>query len=301
MVQQGIPLDKVRLIPVPLLSNTFQQIITNTVIVARQKIDDSLSLYNQAEEHLLDELGLHSWQPENVLSFTSQYSKTEQAGRLDAEYFQPKYQVSMSKLEKSKKKIADIVSLEKRKFSPNPNQYFNYIEISNVDKDGHAESDAVLGDHAPSRAQWIVKNGDIITSTVRPIRSLSALIEPHQDGFVCSSGFAVLRTKNIAPEMLLVYLKLPVVCEILDLHTTASMYPAISISDLLSIPISLPDDESIQKEVVGYVKQSRISRLTAKQLLEIAKHAVEIAIEQNEAIAKAWLIDESSKLGVNIN
>ncbi len=90
-------------------------------------------------------------------------------------------------------------------------------------------------DEAPSRAQWIVKPNDVITSTVRPTRRLSALIKPEQDNYICSSGFAVLKPTKVEPEVLLVYFRSPIVCKILDLHTTASMYPAISTEDLLSI------------------------------------------------------------------
>jgi hypothetical protein len=52
-------------------------------------------------------------------------------------------------------------------------------------------------------------------------------------------GFAVLKSTEIELEVLLVYLRFSVVCEILDFHTTASMYPAISTEDLLNIPITL--------------------------------------------------------------
>ena len=128
---------------------------------------------------------------------------------------------------------------------------------------------------------WIVETNDVITSTVRPIRRLSALIEPEQNHYICSSGFAVLKPTKIEPEVLLIYLRSPIVCEILDLHTTASMYPSISTEDLLSIPITLPK-ESIRQEITEKVRESRKAREQSKQLLEIAKTGVERAIEQNE-------------------
>ena len=49
-------------------------------------------------------------------------------------------------------------------------------------------------EEAPSRAQWFVKTNDIITSTVRPIRRLSALIESEQNNYICSSGFEISKT-----------------------------------------------------------------------------------------------------------
>jgi len=47
----------------------------------------------------------------------------------------------------------------------------------------------------------------------------------------------VLEPKTIAPEVLLTYLRLPIICELMDLHTSASLYPAISERDLLKLPI----------------------------------------------------------------
>ena len=41
-------------------------------------------------------------------------------------------------------------------------------------------------------------------------------------------------------EVLLTYLRLPVFCELINLHTTASMYPAIAATDLLALPFALP-------------------------------------------------------------
>jgi type I restriction enzyme M protein len=68
-------------------------------------------------------------------------------------------------------------------------------------------------------------------------------------------------------------LRSPIVCEILDLHTTASMYPAISTEDLLKIPITLPK-ESTRKKITEKVRESRKAREQSKQLLEIAKTGV---------------------------
>jgi len=62
---------------------------------------------------------------------------------------------------------------------------------------------------------------------------------------VCSSGFVVLNPKAIAPEVLLTYLRLPIVCELMDLHTSASLYPTISERDILKLPIpKIPEKAS---------------------------------------------------------
>jgi hypothetical protein len=185
-------------------------------------------------------------------------------------------------------RIADVAPLKKRHFKPISGQPFEYIEIADVGGGVIAESKTVAGEEAPSRATWIVKPGDLITTTVRPIRRLSAIITPEQDGYVCSSGFAVLRPREVESELLLTYLRLPLVAELLDLYATASMYPAISTTDLLRIPISLPDSDT-RKEIVAKVRESFATDRESRRLLDTAKHAVEIAIEDGEEAARKFL------------
>jgi hypothetical protein len=84
------------------------------------------------------------------------------------------------------------------------------------------------------------------------------------------------------------YLRLPVICELMDLHTTASMYPAISTTDLMRQPFLLPDDATVKK-VKQQITAARAARREAHALLEKAKQAVEVAIEKNEAAGMTLL------------
>lgn len=284
-VQRHIALGKIREFEIPV--NVDQESIAKLVKEAFELQTRSESLYAEAEALLLAELGLGEWAQQQRQ--TSEVSETSEvlasqaevlasqawaAGRLDAEYFQPKYARALAIMGQSGKTIGDVARLAKRRFEPRPGKPFQYIEIADVRQAGHAESKPIPGEEAPSRAQWIVKADDVITSTVRPIRRLSALIESHQDGYVCTSGFAILKPSDIEPEVLLVYLRLPIVCEILDLYTSASMYPAISTTDLLNVPISLPSEQA-RAELVRLIQRSRDSRLEAQRLLEEAKRRVE--------------------------
>jgi len=197
--------------------------------------------------------------------------------RLDGEYYSPKYQRILTNLSRGKV-IGDVADLSKRQFTPVAGTPFRYIQIGDVRRDGYAEPEERDGSDAPSRAQWVVKHGDVITSTVRPIRCLTAIIEADQDGCVCSSGFAVLTPRagaeGIEPEVLSTYLRLPVICEILDLHTTASMYPAIAVDRLMRIPIVVPDTKT-RKAIVATVQEPVATRRHSRELLEKAKKTVE--------------------------
>lgn len=76
---------------------------------------------------------------------------------------------------------------------------------------------------------------------------------------------------------MLIYLRLPLVCELVDLYTTASMYPAISTDDLMKVPISLPE-YTTQQKIVAKVRESFDARREARRLLDEAKAMVERAI-----------------------
>jgi type I restriction enzyme M protein len=91
----------------------------------------------------------------------------------------------------------------------------------------------------------------------------------------------------------------PIVCEILDLHTTASIYPAISTEDLLDIPITLPQ-ESTRQKITEKVRASRKAREQSKHLLEIAKTRVERAIENDQATVTTWINLQLETLGINL-
>jgi hypothetical protein len=231
----------------------------------------------EADAILTAALGLDRVDLTPHLFYEDTYAHAAHAARLDAEYFSPRMQNVIETLSASGKTIGDVAPLAKRRFKALPGKPFDYIEIADIGSAGTAGSNTVPGEEAPSRATWIVKPGDIITTTVRPIRRLSAIILPEQDGFVCSSGFAVLRPREIEPELLLTYLRLPLVAELLDLHTTASMYPAISTTDLLRIPFRLPDAQARAK-IVAKVSESFVARAESLRLLDKAKRAVEEAI-----------------------
>lgn len=65
-------------------------------------------------------------------------------------------------------------------------------------------------------------------------------------------------------------------------------YPVIKDEDVLNMPIPILGDD-IKQDVVAKVNESASLRRQSKQLLEYAKQAVEMAIEQGEDIALAWL------------
>ena len=280
--------EEVKAVRIPLLSDVFQEEIKKCFDCAHEQLTSAKKFYTLAEQTLLHALDLDIWQPLEPLTYEQPAKVALATGRLDAEYFSPRVQGLLQLLQRQNRTIGSVAELRKENFDPSKHESFEYIEISDMTGNGEVNSSTVPADDAASRATQHVRKGDVITSTVRPIRRLSALIQPEQDGFVCSSGFAVLQPLEVPTELLLTYLRLPVIAELMDLHTTASMYPAISVPDILSLPFVKPDDDAIS-QVVAAVQQSLAARKEARALLERAKRAVEIAIAGSEEAGLAYL------------
>jgi restriction endonuclease S subunit len=280
-VQMHLSLPDAREILIPIIDSKSQKGIESLVIASELQQKKSFSAIADAELLLLDALGLDQFDPTSQKCYSQRYRRIQAEGRFDAEYFSPKYQRIIKRLREEGRTLSDVARLAERVFSPTlatGSDTLRYIEIGSLTGDGRAECETIQVADAPSRATWIVKPGDIITSTVRPIRRLTAIISEAQDGCVCSSGFAVLTPKpgdsGIEPEVLLAYLRLPIICEILNLYTTASMYPAIPVQRLMQIPILVPDNAA-RKQIVDKVQASFEARCESARLLKLAKQTVE--------------------------
>ncbi len=286
-VQLHLSLPDAFLIPVPILSSAFQGAIERIFDRSVTTRSESKLLFEKAKQALLAAIKLEDWHPPTPLTYEARASEAFQSDRLDAEFFQPRIKELYQLLGDKTQCISDVSDLRQDRFNSTKNQ-INYLEIGAVSSDGIIADSIIDGDEAPSRATWHVERGDVLTSTVRPIRGLTAIIEDSQHGSVASSGFAVLTPKGISPELLLCYLKLPQICELMDLHTSASMYPAISVPDILGLPFKHPGKEAEEK-IVSLIQEARAKRANSKSLLERAKRAVEIAIEESEETALAYL------------
>ncbi len=74
------------------------------------------------------------------------------------------------------------------------------------------------------------------------------------------------------------------------LHRLLNHYPAISETDLLALPFH-PIAKDAETAIIQAVQSAHDARRQAHALLKAAKRAVEIAIEDSEAVALEYLAD----------
>lgn len=281
-IQMHLALPDAKTIIIPLPNKTFQHEIENIFISIEQKITEANSFYHLAENLFLEELGLIDFKFKDSLFFIVDSSKTKE--RLDADYFQPKYHQLVELLKnKNSKPLLEVIGNIEPDFDPikEPEKKFKYVELANINQslgiiDGFNE---VLGKEAPNRARRLLKENDVIVSSVEGSLNKVALVRGEQKDYLASTGFFQFRSKKILPEVLLVMSKSIVIQMQLKKHSAGTILTAVpkdSIRDLI-VPIL---QDSTQQKIVDLVKKSHEAREESKKLLEEAKRKVEEMIEK---------------------
>jgi restriction endonuclease S subunit len=290
-------LGNLKQISIPLLSQKFQDITANIIKKSLFLFYDSKDLYSQAENLLLEELGLKDYKPKYEKTYTAKLSDAFSAHRIDAEYFQPAYEEVIEKIKKKTelKPLGKLAERIKLKHKPEENKIYKYIEISDVSIDiGEVNYTERLGKELPPNARILVKGGELIVSKVRPTRGAIGIIPiESKNNLICSSAFSVFNVDSPLKEYLYIVIRSIIGKLQLEKPTKGTSYPTIEDRDVekLKIPI-LP--LSTQQKIAELVKQSHESRKKAKELLDVAKRAVEIAIEKDEGEALDYIYKKTA-------
>ncbi|MGJ8562016.1 MAG: restriction endonuclease subunit S [Alphaproteobacteria bacterium] len=119
----------------------------------------------------------------------------------------------------------------------------NYIDISSVSTGQINYKTEMSGLEAPGRARRIAKHGDVIWSNVRPnLRAYSMVLKPHERD-VFSTGFTVLRAKEISHYFLYFHATSDQFVEYLINYATGTSYPAVRPEDFERADVLLPSDK----------------------------------------------------------
>jgi restriction endonuclease S subunit len=303
-VQTGFLLEDTDQIKVPILSNTFQLEIERLVKSAHAKLEESKSLYAEAEKMLLDELGLSNWQPstENVAVKSLKESFLE-TGRLDAEYFQPKYDELLELIQNYSQGfcklkdigkfangslVSDTFYIEKAKRA--------YIRIKELSLSQPIKKNDVvyIDDNFQRTNETIVNTNDFVIATIGNTIGKTNLITKDFDGSFISNNTSKLSLfdKNSNFYFYELLLRSLFVQMQVEREFTQTAQPKISNSSFEEMIIPKIPNE-IQKQTDLTCQRSYLLQDQSKQLLELAKQAVEVAIEQDEDAALAMIKIES--------
>ena len=125
--------------------------IGEIIIKSEKTLNHSQQTYTQAENLLLETLGLKGFKPSqekvNIKSFKDSFLSS---GRLDAEYYQPKYEQVVEKIkENNYARLADLANI-KKSIEPGSNAYSDeglpFLRVADYNKLGMSEPQKCLSD-----------------------------------------------------------------------------------------------------------------------------------------------------------
>ena len=282
-IQMHLNLTESKQILVPSLPSLFQKEISDLFDESIEKQAQSKQLFHEADEILLKELGLLNYQVKHNLAFSTTKKEIGQSGRFDSEYFQPKYQEIVERIEKYeggwdlvKNQFRQNITLSKKN-----EEYFNYIEISDVNtSNGEIIPNRVEMKDIPANGKRRLFKNDLLISKVRPYRGAISFVDFEIPNLLGSGAFTVLQEKtDYKKEVLMIFLKSPFIKELLLRYNCGTSYPVIKDEDILNLKIPLIKQQ-IQKQIAGKIQESHWLRKESKRLLEEAKKKVEEEIER---------------------
>ncbi len=293
--QTGLILPDIRQLRISRLSDDFESTISELVIEGHSKIFESKKVDEKTEDMLLSELGLADWQPKHQLTFIKSYSDTEQSGRIDAEYFQPKYEEIIKSIKGYAggwDTLGNLVSVKKC-VEVGSGKYLDegipFVRVSNLSPFDVTEEKYISENVYNDVSQHQPEQGEILfTKDATP--GIAYYLRDKPQKMISSSG--ILRLKNKTEKINNEYLTLVLNSMLTKEQTNRDVGGSVilhwrpeQVKDT-AIPI-LPLEK--QTKIQQKITESFALRKQSKHLLESAKRAVEIAIEKKEKIAINWL------------
>jgi type I restriction enzyme S subunit len=171
--------------------------------------------------------------------------------------------------------IKEIVEVNPRN-EKLPNE-FVYIDLESVNGGKLEKENKININDAPSRAQRLLKKGDILYQTVRPYQKNNYFFNKENNyTYVASTGYAQLRSVNNVPIFIYQLIHTDFFVNKVLLRCTGTSYPAINSTDLSEIIISIPQYEE-QKKIALFLTSIDVSitLLTQqKEKLELYKKGI---------------------------
>lgn len=276
--------EEIKNFQIPVLDIRKQLEIKNIFDDSSKITNDSALFYQQAENLLLEKLNFKNFDIKENLSTIINFSNVLEAQRMDAEYFQDRYDKLVSKIkDKGAKKLGDIVSMKKG-FEPGSEEYQEegklFIRVSSLSKNGIKNNDQkYLSDklYKKLKKDYEPKRGEILlTKDATP--GIAYLIKENMEGII-SGGILCLKLKeNINGEYLALCLNSIVGKMQAERDAGGSVIKHWKSEQIRNVLIPILSKET-QEKIADLVQKSHEAQKKARELLEEAKRRVEEMIE----------------------
>lgn len=265
--------------------------------------------YKKAEKILLDELNIENWTPKHKLWSVKKYSDVKDSNRLDAEYFQPKYDEILKTIKDCSNGydiLGNIVDIKKG-IEVGSDEYqeegIPFVRVSNLNKFGINENNQqYISQKTYDRLalEYQPQKGEILLSK-DGTAGIAYYLNEIPPQMIISGGILrlTITDSEYLPEYLTLVLNSMLVQQQIERTSSGALIQHWLINEINSTLIPKLDIQK-QREIVEKIQESTKCRKQSKQFLEIAKRGVEIAIEQDENIATNWINKELQNIEVEL-
>lgn len=289
-------------VPLFVPSVSFRTLVVDVIKKSIFDIKRAKHTYAQAQTCFLSEICFAEWHPKHQLTFVKNYSDTEKVGRIDAEYYQPKYEAIIKAIKGCGggwDVLGNLVEIKKC-IEVGRDEYLEegipFVRVSNLNPFEITEEKYISESLYQKIKQHQPQKGEILFSKdATPGIAYYLSDEPHK--MIPASGVVRLksRTDRINGEYLTMVLNSVLIKEQINRDVGGSIilhWRPEQVAET-AIPILSKDTQAkIQHKIIEAFELRRRS----KGLLECAKRAVEMAIEQGEETAREWLEAETDQL-----
>lgn len=305
-IQYQLTLERTKRTLVFVPSNNFQNSIESIVHKFIEGINRAKGLYARAENILLEECDFLNYElsnsPFNVKRLKESFGSTK---RLDAEYYQIKYEQVVDIINNQKHDVLNKIVTISKSIEPGSNHYSEgeaglpFYRVSDYNKFGLSKPDKELTNSFVADNKDLIeklkpRKGTILFSKDGSV-GLSYLLRDDLDG-ITSGAILHLKVKN-SKEILPEYLTLALNSKLVQMQAERDAGGSIILhwrkEEIEQVVVPIIDFKK-QEQIAELVEESFMLKTESERLLEVAKKAVEIAIENDEISAVNYL--NSNKL-----
>ncbi len=293
-------------VKIPLFSQTFQLQIEKLVKQAHHKLDTSKTLYREAEALLLEEVGLKDFTPSQEKVSVKNFSESfGTSGRLDAEYYQPKYEELEKKIKSYSNgylklgeisKISNGSLIDKEYYVEDSKRA--YIRIKELSKSGFINQEQIIyiDDKFIHTNETIVQENEFIIATIGDTIGKSNRIPKELNHSFISNNTSklCLLGNTFNPLFFEVLLHSLLFQEQINKYKTQTGQPKIRNEDIENFILPIIKKET-QTQTAKKIEQSFALKKESERLLEVAKQAVEVAIEEGEDAGLEFIEQQSNE------
>ena len=289
--------EAIRSLYVPIFTPDIQNAVADLVDNSEQKLKEAKLKYSNQEKEILNIVGLSNWKPTEETKSIKRFSQSfALSGRLDAEYYRPKFDEVVQVIRNENHKTLGSIASFKKSIEPGSDAYqtegIPFIRVSDISKFGLSEPEIHLDPKIYNDETLKPKKDTILLSKDGSV-GIAYKVEQDLDVITSSALLHLTITdKEVLPDYLTLVLNSKLTQMQAERDTGGSIiqhWRPDEIKQVL-IPI-LPMDT--QKELANQIQQSFKLRQESSKLIDIAKQAVEIAIEQDEHTAMKFIKDNT--------